>query len=180
MNQKKIGIIIIILGVLLTLFVYVLKITEDAKTNKIIEQQGTCFLDDGTCLHEDKNEILYIFGWIISIAFIILGIYLMFFDKTQQILARHQVEVSSALKEARKREDEKDKFLAFLSGFNEDEQKILKIIKEQEGIKQSTIRYKAGISKTGLSLILKSLEGRGIISRKPSGKTNEVFLKIRF
>ncbi|MBU2634069.1 MAG: MarR family transcriptional regulator [Nanoarchaeota archaeon] len=177
MNQKQIGIIIIILGVLLTMFTYVVKIKEDNSINFIVQQQGSCFLDDGTCLHADRDYSLYVFGFILSAALIILGFYLIFFDKTQEILAKHQIEVSSALKEAKKNDGEKGKFDAFLSGFNKDEQTVLRAIKEQEGIKQATLRYKIGMSKTGLSLTLKSLEERGIISRKPSGKTNEVFLR---
>ncbi len=175
MNQKQIGVIIIIIGILLTLFIYTIKSREDSSINHIIKQQGSCFLEDGTCLHEDRNFTLYIFGWILSAVLIVFGAYLLF-DKTQQHLAKHQLEVSSALKKAK----QSNEFTAFLAGFNEEERLILKAIKEQDGIKQSTLRFRTGISKSSLSLLLKELENKKIISRKPSGKTNKVFLRKKF
>lgn len=180
MNQKQIGAVVIIVGIVLAVFVFMAKIREDKALNLLISQQGSCYLDDGTCLHEDRSYTLYIIGWVLSGALIILGIYLIVFDKTQKMLAEQQVTVSTALKEAKKQEKEKDEFKAFLSGFSKEEQNILKAIKEQDGIQQSTLRFRTGMSKTTLSLILKSLEERGIISRKQSGKTNEVYLRKKF
>jgi hypothetical protein len=180
MNQKKIGAILIIAGIALSVLVYLAKSKEDSTINLLIEEQGSCFLDDGTCLHADRDLTVYIIGWVISGALILLGSYLSFIDTTETVLAKHQLEVAAALGEAKRYEKEKDEFSAFLSGFNEEEQKALKAIKEQDGIKQSTLRYRTGISKTSLSLLLKSLENKGIISRKASGKTNEVFLIKKF
>jgi uncharacterized membrane protein len=176
MNQKQIGTILIIIGILLGGFVYFAKSREDAAIKLFVQEQGSCFLEDGTCLHASQEISLYIIGWILSAALIVLGGYLIFFDKTQKVLAEHQLKVSSALQEAKK----DDKFEAFLAGFPKDEQDILKAIKEQEGIQQATLRFRTGISKTKLSLLLKSLEEREIISRKSSGKTNEVYLRKKF
>ncbi|MBU0471497.1 MAG: hypothetical protein KKF65_02660 [Nanoarchaeota archaeon] len=179
MKQKQIGIILIILAIILSIFTYTLKAREEKYINNIIHETGSCFLSDGTCLHADRNIYIYIIGWAMSIAIGIFGIYLII-DKTDKTLAEQQVIVTHALNEAKKNEKEKDEFKAFLTGFEEDQQKVLKAVKEQEGIKQSTLRYRTDMSKTTLSLLLKKLEERKIIKRKPSGKTNEVYLIKKF
>lgn len=180
MNQKQIGTILIAVGVLLSIFVFVMKAREDAAINLVIQERNSCYLDDGTCLHEDRNLVPFIVGWSVSVALVLFGLYLVFVDKTQQVLAEHQLKVSSALAQARKVDSEKSKFDAFLSGFGDDEQKVIKAVKEQDGILQSTLRFRTGISKSSLSLILKSLADKGIVSRKVSGKTNQVFLRKKF
>jgi len=158
---------------LLSGVIYFFNERENRYIQNIVVETGSCFLDDGTCLHAERDYTLIIFGWVMSFGLIVLGIYLFFFDRTQTILAEHQVKVSSALKEAEK----DDKFKAFLAGFGKDEQTVLKSVRDMDGIKQSTLRYRTAMSKASLSLMLKSLESRDIISRKKSGKTNEVYLR---
>ena len=174
MNQKQIGIIIIILGIITAGFIYSFKQQADYAATQVLDETGTCITEQG-CLHE-KNNNLFLLGIVISVLMLGLGIYLIFFDKTQEKLAEHQVKVSEALKDAK----DKDEFKAFIAGFSEDEQIILKVVHEQEGIKQSSIRYKADLSKTTVSLILKSLEERKIVTRKPEKKTYRVYLKKQF
>lgn len=176
MNQKVIGSILIVISLIMATFVFLVKAKEDNRIDSYIQEHGSCYLEDGTCLHEDRDWSLYIGGWVLSAAVLALGMYLLIFDKTQKALADQQIQVSSALKEAK----EKDEFKAFLSGFTDDEQKVIKSIHEQEGIHQSTLRYRSGLSKTGLSLMLKEFEKKGIITRKQSGKTNELYLRRKF
>jgi uncharacterized membrane protein len=178
MNQKYIGAILIIVGIVFSVTLYTLYQNEQETLKLFTEEEGTCFLEDGTCLHE-KNNTLFFIPSVLSVAIIILGIYLVGFDKTQKILSEQNLKVSSALEAVKKEDTEKDKFNHFLSAFNEEEQLILKAVKEQEGITQSTLRYKTGLSKTRLSLILASLEERGIVSREDSGKTKKVFIRSR-
>lgn len=181
MNQKQIGIIVIIMGIVLCFFTYAAKIREDKNIDLLIQAQGgSCYLLDGTCLHEDRDYTIYIIGAAISFSLLVFGIYLTFFDKTQDKLAEHQKVISKELNLAKKHEKDIKEFEAFLSGFNPEEQTVIKAIKENEGIKQSTLRYKTGMSKTGLSLLLKSLEKKEIISKKEDGKTNQIFLRQKF
>jgi DNA-binding MarR family transcriptional regulator len=180
MNQKQIGVILIILGLIIGGFVYATKLREDKSIDAMISvQNGSCYLADGTCLHDDRSYTIYVIGYAIAAALLLFGLYLTFVDRTEEVLQRHQKDVSSALLAAKMVEKEKDEFGAFLSGFTEEEQRVLRAIREQDGIQQSTLRFKTGMSKTGLSLLLKSLEDREIISRKEDGKTNKVYLRKR-
>lgn len=180
MNQKTIAIILIIAAIVFATFVYMVRARSEATIELLVTaRNGNCYLDDGTCLHGRDNS-LYIFGGSIVGALLILGLYLFFFDRATRQLEEQHKTVSEALKEAKLREKSKDEFNAFLSGFTEEERKILLAVKAQEGIKQSTLRFKTGLSKTTVSLVLKSLEERSIISREEDGKTNKVWLQKKF
>ncbi|MFT4343633.1 MAG: helix-turn-helix transcriptional regulator [Candidatus Woesearchaeota archaeon] len=176
MNQKNIGIIVIIIGILAGIFVFSAHSQYKAVVSDHINNHGTCFLEDGTCLHEQLYNPLYTFGWALITALIILGVYLVYFDKTQQLLAEQNKTIAERMKESA----EKDAFKAFLSGFVAEEQRVIKEIYEQEGIKQATLRYRTGMSKTSLSHLVQSLEKRGIVSKKKEGKTNALFLVKKF
>ncbi len=180
MNQRMIGAIVLIVGILVAGFTSVAKAREDRAIGLLIEERSSCYLDDGTCLHEDRDYAPFTVGWVIAAALAILGVYLLLFDRTQQTLAQQHLAVVEALKEAKRQERSKDEFTAFLAGFSEEEQRVLKAVKEQEGIKQSTLRYRADMSKSSLSLLLASLEKRGLVSRKAAGKTNQVYLRKKF
>lgn len=180
MNQKYIGVIVLIFGIALASFVHSAKQREEQYISDIVAETGSCYLSDGTCLHEDRDFTIYIVGWAISGALILFGLYLAFIDKTQEVLTEHQVRVTQALESAKKYEKEKDEFNAFLAGFDGDRQRVLKAVKEQEGILQSTLRFRTNLSKTSLSLLLKELEDSKIISRKPAGKTKKVYLVKKF
>ena len=178
MNQKQIGIVILILGLLVGVLVISAKIREDRQVNAFIAQQGgSCYLADGTCLHEDRSYTFYFAGGSIAVALLMLGAYLMFFDRAQIMLAEQHLQVSTALRDANIRDTEDSRWNTFLKGFNEDERKVLSAVKDQDGIQQSTLRFRSGVSKSSLSLMLKSFEKKGIISRKEQGKTNQVFLR---
>mgnify|MGYP001609657410 CR=1 FL=1 len=177
MNQKQIGVIVLSFAVILGVIFLFVNLQQNMYIEQLIAARGgECILDDGTCLHADRNWLVFYGGGALAVALLTLGMYLIFFDKTQKILMQQHTEVASALQDAKGR----DEFKAFLSGFSEEEKKVLEQVKEQEGITQSTLRYKTGMSKTSLSLLLKQLEEKGIISRKESGKTNEVYLQKKF
>ena len=84
MDNKKLGIILLIIGILLASTLLFVKNREDAIIREVVMDQGTCFLDDGTCLHNDRDITGYIIGWIISAVIIALGLYLIFFERSQK------------------------------------------------------------------------------------------------
>ena len=69
----------------------------------------------------------------------------------------------------RKREEE-------LSHLRTDEEKILAILKEGP-VLQSELAGKLGVSKAKVSIILREMEGKGLITRVKEGRTYRVFLK---
>ena len=180
MKQKHIGIGLIIAGILLAGLVFTMKYQEDTYIGSIVDETGSCYLTDGTCLHEDRSIIPYILGWSLAAALALFGMYLAFIDRTEEALKQHQTDISHALAQAKRQERERDEFRAFLAGFDPEEQKVLSAIKEQDGITQSTLRYRADMSKTALSLLLQKLEEQGYVRRQKKGKTKEVFLVKKY
>jgi DNA-binding MarR family transcriptional regulator len=175
MQQKYLGYILIVLGLIVATFTIGMKTQADTHVDTILEETGTCYTPEGECMHE-QNLNIYLFGGIPAAALIILGLYLAFFDKTYTAFIAQQKEFATELKVAK----EKDVFTAYIAGFTPEEQSIIKAVKEQEGIKQSTLRYKVGMSKAMLSIIINSLEKRDILTKKKAGKTNEIYLRKKF
>ena len=64
-----------------------------------------------------------------------------------------------------------------LTGLDEDEKKVLTAVKEQDGISQSTLKYRVDLSKTKLSMVLSQLEKKGLVAKVKKGKINNIFLK---
>lgn len=75
-----------------------------------------------------------------------------------------------------RRESSKKNLQGLLDILKEDEQRILKIIIEQDGIDQREIQRLTDFSKTKVSKILAELERRGAIRKEPYGRRNKVFL----
>ena len=84
MDQKQVGIIIIILGILMLSFTSYSHQRDVKAIQNVVQETGSCFLDDGTCLHEQSSKYNFV-GWVISTTVILFGIYLAFIDKTQKI-----------------------------------------------------------------------------------------------
>jgi hypothetical protein len=75
MENKKLGLILVIVGLVFISTIFLIKYKEDSVVNKVIDENNSCFLDDGTCLHEDRNLYFYIFGGVIASVVIALGFY---------------------------------------------------------------------------------------------------------
>lgn len=100
-----------------------------------------------------------------------LGAYLIFFEKLQKAIVQ-------TLENHKKIQTEEGKFDILLKRLNEDEKKIVKAVKEQDGITQQTLRLRADMHKSKLSIVLDGLEKKGLVKGVEKGKTKQVFLKI--
>jgi uncharacterized membrane protein len=170
MDNKKLGLILLLLGILLSIGTIVIKQKQDQYANEYSKLTGTCFTQQGECLHS-ANTPLYIGGWVISVLLVTISVYLLFFEKSQKAII-------SALENQKKIKINEEKFDILLKGLSEDEKKIIKSVKEQDGITQQTLRLRTDLHKSKLSIVLDGLEKKGLIKRIQKGKTKQVFLKI--
>ena len=85
----------------------------------------------------------------------------------------------STLEKQKQIQIEDEMFDILLKGLSSDEQRVIKAVKEQDGITQQTLRLRADLHKSKLSIVLADLEKKGLIKKIAKGKTNKIFLKIR-
>ena len=102
-----------------------------------------------------------------------LGIYLLFFSTSEEAILRR-------LEEEKNMKIDHDKFGLIMKAMDDNEQKVLKAIKEQEGITQSTLKFRTDLSKAKVSQILTSFEKKHLIKRELKGKTYSVHLMENF
>ena len=106
-----------------------------------------------------------------------LGFYLLFFDRSAQEVLQ---EDGAAQKNEEKARIKSSKFDLLLRPLDDNEKRVLIAIKEQNGITQATLRYRANLSKAKISQVLTDFEKKNLISRKAKGKTYQVFLTENF
>lgn len=100
-----------------------------------------------------------------------LGFYILFFNKTEERILKR-------LEEHKNERTGEEKFNLILKALDSYEQKVMKAVKEQDGITQNILRLRTDMSKAKLSYVLQDLEKKGLIKRIKKGKTLQVFLKI--
>ncbi len=170
MDNQKLGVILILMCILLGLLIFAfnrqLKIQTDAGCDCVEMEEG------GFCPHEGQNPWQTYVGIVLISGIAALGIYLVFFEKSQK-------EIISTLEKQKHMQIEDEKFDILLKGLSSDEQKVIKAVKEQDGITQQTLRLRTDMHKSKLSVVLANLEKKGLITRKDKGKTKQVFLKIK-
>ena len=102
-----------------------------------------------------------------------LGVYLLFFSTSEEAILKR-------LEEDKNRKVEQDKFELILKAMDENERKVLKAIREQEGITQSTLKFRTDLSKAKVSQILTDFEKKQLVKRESKGKTYSVYLTENF
>ncbi len=170
MNLKEIGFAIIFVGILVGITTTVLKVKDDAYINMIIDRNnGSCFLEDGTCLHAPQTIIPFLAGWLISLTLGVFGAYLVIVSRNRK--KEDTPEIVHA------KNEETITSISIPKDLNPDETLLFNKVVEAEGtIFQSDLVEKTGFTKVKVTRILDKLEGRGLIERKRRGMTNVVIL----
>ncbi|MBI3036123.1 MarR family transcriptional regulator [Candidatus Woesearchaeota archaeon] len=102
-----------------------------------------------------------------------LGFYLLFFSTSEEAILKR-------LEEEKNMRVEQDKFELIIKAMDDNERKVLKAIKEQEGITQSTLKFRTDLSKAKVSQILTDFEKKRLVKREAKGKTYAVYLAGNF
>jgi Zn-dependent protease with chaperone function len=162
-NKKVGGLLFGMSVILLVIFVVLVhSLQQDA------EQMG-CFQNEECQQIEASLNIVHfafgIFGFLFALSF-----YLFFFSRGEEAIVQ-RLEADSTRKLGR------EKFSILLQGLDTFEQQVMKVVKNQEGITQNTLRLKVDMSKAKLSQVLASLEKKGLIKREKEKKTLAIFLK---
>ena len=165
MENKILGIILIILSLAFLLLGYYFNNTLYQQS----EELG-CVMNE-ECIEIDKSiSITHIvfgfFGFMFA-----LGIYILIFNKSEERILKR-------LEEEKDRKIGDEKFNIILMALDPYEKKVMKAVKEHDGITQSTLRLRIDMSKAKLSYVLQELEKRNLIKRVKKGKTLQVFLKV--
>ena len=166
MENKKLGAILIILSI----FVGGIILYYNHQLNIQAFELG-CFPQSQHCIAIEKGLTLNHIGIGLFSFILALGFYLLFFNKTEKA-------IFEKLEKDNKVKLEDLKFDILMKALDTYEQKVIKTIRKEEGITQSTLRIKLDISKAKLSYVLQELEKKGIIKRVLKGKTFMIYLKI--
>lgn len=165
MENKKLGILFIIFSIVFLGFLIYFNISL---ANKSIELG--CNVSEECKQVKDlisfTNIGFGVFGFMLG-----LGFYILFFNKTDE-------KIMKRLEDDKNQKISEEKFNIILRALDDYEQKVLKAVKEQDGITQSTLRIRTDMSKAKLSYVLQELEKRNLIKRTPKGKTLEIWLRV--
>ena len=165
MENKKLGLILIIIALFVGgLIVYYTSLLSNQAQALGCFPNSECFaIEKGLSM---SHLAIGIFSFILA-----LGFYLLFFNKTEKAILEK-------LEKEKEEKIEDGKFEMLMKALDPYEQKVLKAVKEQDGITQNTLRLRMDMSKAKLSYVLQELEKRGIIKRVDKGKTLAIYLKI--
>jgi uncharacterized membrane protein len=167
MENKKLGFVILSISILAALLAF--------GVIKSFNQQATqmqCYPNNECSRVQSLLGLSHIAVGLIS--FIgALGIYLLFFSTSEDAILKR-------LEQEKERKIEEGRFDLIMKGMDDMEKRVLKTIKEQEGITQSTLKYRTDLSKAKVSQILSDFEKKHLIKREQKGKTYSVYLTESF
>ena len=163
MDSKKTGLILMGLGLVLGVVVFLL--IGQARQS---QEELRCYQAAECKELETSLSISHLAIGALSFVFA-LGLYLALFSGSDKAIMKR-------LEEEKNKKLAEDKFSIVLMALDDYEKKVLKAVKDQDGITQSTLRLRTNLSKAKLSYVVNELERRGLIKRVKSNKTFAIHL----
>lgn len=174
---KLYGLIAVVLVIMLAFasWAYTQQLAEERETRiaslLATPEYAHCLYDESTCPQiTDSVQVPNLLGIAIIIIALVLAGYLFKSDHTQQKIL---LELRKSDDEQRKEEERS----LIMSVLKKEERKVIEKVHEQPGISQNTLRLRTDFSKAKLSMLLKELESRELITKEAEGKTNKIYLK---
>lgn len=165
MDNRKIGIMLVALAIIIAIFGIYLKTYNDKIAQMQQNETGSCYLTDGTCIHTTSDAILYS-SLGIAILVAAIGLYLLFKKKeSRQVIIKRQLLKRKEITVAPKT-------------LSSESKRIFDLLVQSDGtILQGELVVKSGMDKVKVSRILDKLEMQSLIERKRHGMSNLVILK---
>ena len=157
MEKQKLGVLLIIFSIVFLGFIFYFNDNLYSRADDL-----GCNVNE-ECVQIEKSISITNIGFGFFGFMFGLGFFILLFDKDDKLA---------------KRINEDERFEIILKALDDYEKKVLKAVKEQDGITQSTLRLRTDMSKAKLSYVLQELEKRNLIKRVKKGKTLEIFLRI--
>jgi len=167
MNNKKLGIIFLVISIIISIVIIQLMGGLNTKAKDL-----GCF-NNGDCIKIESTLSVAHFAFGLIGFIFALGFYLIFFAKGEEAIIKK-------LEEDKIKRSREEKFNLILTGLDPYEKRVMGTVKDQDGITQSTLRIRTDMSKAKLSYVLNDLEDKGLVKRVKKGKTFAVFLKESF
>ncbi len=165
MENNRLGLLMIIFSIIFLVFLVYFNFQLEEKSNSF-----GCNPTDECMSVKNSLSIADIgfgfFGFLFG-----LGFYILFFDKTEKAILKK-------LEDEKNQKTGDERFSLIMKALDPFESRVMKAIKEQDGIMQSTLLLRTDMSKAKLSYVLQELEKRKLIKRVSKGKGLAVFLKV--
>ncbi len=161
MINKKLGFLFIFLGIV-TGFILFYVSSELRTEGEILG----CYENIG-CSNIEASLTLTHFAFGVVGFLLSLGLYLLFFYSGE-------ADILNALKKQKDEEISQKEFGIIISVLDEYEARVLRLVKEQDGIGQRTLVIKTGLSKSKISDVIKSLESKNLVKKVKKAKNNYI------
>ena len=138
MENKKLGGILIVIALVagIAILMYNSNVVKQSEDAGCYQNEGCVILERNLTM---SHFVTGIFSFILA-----LGFYLLFFNKTERAIL-------DKLESEKNEKIESIKFDMFLKALDPYEQNVVKFVRDQPGITQSTLRIKLDMSKAKLS-----------------------------